>query len=43
MIIYKGKVYNVGEYKEQHPGGSDLLDKLLGKNIDEEFEEAEHT
>ena len=43
VIIYQGKVYNVHEYKEQHPGGVELLDKLLGKNIEEEFEEAEHT
>jgi cytochrome b involved in lipid metabolism len=27
----------------QHPGGPDYLIKNLGKNIDEDFEEAEHT
>jgi cytochrome b involved in lipid metabolism len=27
----------------QHPGGADLIFKLLGRRIDEDFEEAEHT
>ena len=27
----------------EHPGGGELIANLLGKNIDEEFEEAEHT
>lgn len=27
----------------QHPGGGDLIEKLLGKRIDEDFEDAEHT
>jgi len=26
-----------------HPGGENLIKKLLGKSIDEAFEEAEHT
>ena len=26
-----------------HPGGGDLIEKLLGKRIDEDFEDAEHT
>ena len=27
----------------RHPGGEQYLEKNLGKDIDEEFEEAEHT
>jgi len=36
-------VYDIGDYMGQHPGGSNLIEKLLGKSIDEPFEEAEHT
>ena len=31
------------DYKDQHPGGDNLIGDLLGKSIDEDFEEAEHT
>jgi hypothetical protein len=27
----------------EHPGGADYIGNLLGKNIDDDFEEAEHT
>ena len=27
----------------EHPGGPDYISNLLGKNIEEDFEEAEHT
>lgn len=27
----------------QHPGGGDMIENLLGKRIDEDFEDAEHT
>ena len=36
-------VYLVGDYMAGHPGGGDLIEKLLGKRIDEDFEDAEHT
>ena len=36
-------MYNVKDYMAQHPGGGELIQNLLGKTIDEEFEEAEHT
>jgi cytochrome b involved in lipid metabolism len=36
-------VYDVGEYANEHPGGSELIENEYGKNIDEPFEEAEHT
>ena len=43
VIIFEGIVYDVKEYIPEHPGGPDYIADLLGKNIDQEFEEAEHT
>ena len=43
VVIFKGTVYDVIEYMETHPGGSDLIENELGKAIDVPFEEAEHT
>lgn len=43
VIIFEKVVYNVEEYMPQHPGGGDMIEKLLGKSIDEDFEDAEHT
>ena len=36
-------MYDVKEYMPDHPGGGDLIGEHLGKNIDEPFEEAEHS
>ena len=36
-------VYDVEEYMATHPGGSELIGDELGTNIEEKFEEAEHT
>ena len=43
VVIFEGIVYNVKEYLPSHPGGGDLIEALLGKNIDADFEEREHT
>ena len=43
VVIYEGTVYHVGEYMPQHPGGEQYLEDNLGKNIEEAFEDAEHT
>ena len=43
IVIYEGVVYDVSEYMDEHPGGADIIEAELGKNIDEPFEEAEHT
>lgn len=43
MVIFENVVYDVKEYMPEHPGGADYIGDLLGKNIDEDFEEAEHT
>ena len=42
-VIYQGTVYDVENYLDMHPGGSEILKDELGKNIDKPFEEAEHT
>ena len=43
VVIFQGVVYDVSEYVDQHPGGSELIENEYGKNIDEPFEDAEHT
>lgn len=43
VVIFEGVVYNVKEYAPDHPGGSDYLTDNLGINIEELFEEHEHT
>jgi cytochrome b involved in lipid metabolism len=43
VVIFEGTVYNVKDYLPDHPGGGDLIEALLGKNIDADFEEREHT
>lgn len=43
MVIYQGVVYDVAEYMGTHPGGEELIANEIGKNIDDPFEEAEHT
>ena len=42
-MIYKGTVYDVKDYMEGHPGGSNLIKPYLGKDIEEPFEDQEHT
>lgn len=43
VVIFEGKVYDVAEYMPDHPGGSEYIETNLGKNIEEPFEDAEHT
>ena len=42
-VIFQGIVYDVEEYLPTHPGGRELIEPELGTEIDEKFEEAEHT
>ncbi len=37
VIIYKNKVVDVTEFKEQHPGGQNTMDKYIGKDCTEAF------
>lgn len=43
VVLFEGLVYDVKDYKDQHPGGPEYLMERLGKNIDEDFYDAEHT
>ena len=36
-------MYNVKEYAPDHPGGDHYILDRLGKNIEQDFEDAEHT
>ena len=36
-------MYDVKKYKFLHPGGDKVIQENLGKNIEEEFEEQEHS
>jgi cytochrome b involved in lipid metabolism len=37
-VIYQGLVYDVKEYLPQHPGGKEIVTPLIGKSIDDDFE-----
>ena len=43
VIIFENVVYEVGDFMHTHPGGAKLIEDMLGKPIDEEYEDAEHT
>lgn len=43
MVIFEGYAYDVEEYIDFHPGGYDVIEPYLGKNIDEVFEDQGHT
>ena len=43
VVIFEGTVYDVKTYAPDHPGGDYYITDRLGKNIEEDFEEAEHT
>ena len=42
-MIFEGKVFDVKDYMPDHPGGPEYISKHLGTNIEDPFEEAEHT
>ena len=43
VVVFNGVVYDVKEYAPNHPGGVEYITDRLGKVIDTDFEEAEHT
>ena len=43
VVIFKGVVYDIKEFMPEHPGGSQYIEDNLGTDIDQEFEDAEHT
>lgn len=42
-MIFEGWVYDVENYMPHHPGGSDVIEPLVGKSIDDAFEEQGHS
>jgi cytochrome b5 len=42
-IVIAGKVYDVTEYLDEHPGGEDLILQLAGRDATLDFEDAGHT
>ena len=43
-IIIRGKVYDVSEYMEKHPGGFEIiLENANGKDSTEEYDNADHS
>jgi len=43
LIIFEGFVYDVKEFKSSHPAGAKIIEKELGTNIEEKFEEEGHS
>ncbi|KAM0678059.1 Cytochrome b5 [Binucleata daphniae] len=42
-IVIKNKVYDVKEFKHQHPGGSQILEDWMGKDCTEIFNNVMHS
>ncbi|MQM21070.1 hypothetical protein Taro_054102 [Colocasia esculenta] len=42
-VIVDGKVYDLTEYLDEHPGGDDVLISAAGKDATYEFEDAGHS
>lgn len=43
IIIFEGFVYDISSYMNLHPGGSQILEPLIRKSIDDEFSEVGHS
>lgn len=42
-VVIHGKVYDVTDYLDEHPGGDDILLKATGIDASEEFDDAGHS
>ncbi|XP_057448083.1 cytochrome b5 [Lotus japonicus] len=42
-IVVDGKVYDVTQYLDDHPGGDDVLIAATGKDATDDFEDAGHS
>ncbi|GBG33925.1 Cytochrome b5 [Hondaea fermentalgiana] len=42
-VIFKGKVYDVSEYLDDHPGGVEIITDLAGMDCTEDFEDTGHS
>lgn len=38
IVAFEGQVYDVSNYMDLHPGGSDFIEEYIGKCIDEPFD-----
>lgn len=43
IVIMNGLVYDLTDFKSTHPGGPQLLEPWIGKDITEEYENNEHS
>ena len=43
LVIYKGKVYDVQKFAISHPGGKKIIQKDIGKSIDQPFDDEGHS
>ena len=43
LVIYENKVYDVEKFMISHPGGKAIIEKEIGKEIDEPFNLEEHS
>ena len=42
-VIFEGSVYDITEYKDNHPGGASPIEEYYGMDIGEAFEEQGHS
>jgi cytochrome b involved in lipid metabolism len=43
VVIFEGVVYDVEKFKIEHPGGVKIIERELGTNVEEKFEEEGHS
>ena len=43
FLFFSKKVYDVTEYLDEHPGGSDIICEVAGADATEEYQDAGHT
>ena len=43
LVIWKNKVYDATKFIPLHPGGKKILEREIGKRIDEPFEAEGHS
>ncbi|XP_077287153.1 cytochrome b5-like [Arctopsyche grandis] len=42
-IVVRDKVYDVGSFMIEHPGGADLIEEVLGTDATKDFDDAGHS
>ena len=43
LVIYQNKVYDVEKFMISHPGGKAIIEKEIGKEIDQPFDDEGHS